>query len=153
MQKLITIIALLFFSAQTMYAQQNNATTKVDGPQITFKEDVHDFGNIKEGVIAEYSFSFTNTGNKPLMITEVRPSCGCTTPEYSKEPIAPGKTGVIKVAYNSQNRPGNFMKSITITTNEQGKAKVLFIKGDVIKAPNSNMMEDPNQSPVRLNNG
>lgn len=159
MKKLFTLIFVLMLGSvsltqaqQNTQAQNNNTTAqKQDGPQITFKEDLHDFGKINEGVVAEYEFKFTNTGSKPLLITDVRPSCGCTTPSYTKEPIAPGQSGVIKVSYNSMNRPGTFTKSITVTTNVEGDAKVLFIKGEV--APSPNMQVDPNQSPVRLNNG
>ena len=155
MKKLMTLIVVLTLGSLSLHAQQNGQQQqpKTGGPQITFKEDLHDFGKIQEGVVAEYEFSFTNTGNQPLVLSDVHPSCGCTTPFFSKDPIAPGKSGVIKVAYNSQNRPGPFTKSITVTSNVDGQAKVLFIKGEVTPAPNGNMMEDPNQSPVRLNNG
>lgn len=138
-------------AATTTTTTSTTAPAKKDGPKMTFAEDLHDFGKINEGVIAEYEFKFTNTGNQPLLITNVRPSCGCTTPSYTKEPIAPGKSGVIKVSYNSVNRPGTFTKSITVTTNVEGDAQVLFIKGEVIPSPN--LQVDPNQSPVRLNNG
>ncbi|RYD82118.1 MAG: DUF1573 domain-containing protein [Sphingobacteriales bacterium] len=147
MKKFFTLVVALLFVSIASYAQTNQ---KKDGPQITFKEEMHDFGKVKEGVVAEYEFKFTNTGNQPLILSDVRASCGCTTPNWSKEPIMAGKTGVIKVAYNSSGRPGAFNKSITITTNIPDETKVLFIKGDV--EPTTDTNQNPNQSPVRLGN-
>jgi hypothetical protein len=158
MKKIITLLlAFTLSAAPAIYAQQATTGSKTsqpkkDGPELTLKEDNHDFGKIQEGVVATYEFKFTNTGTKPLLLTEVRASCGCTTPFYPKEPIMPGQSGVIKVAYNSLNRPGVFNKTITIVDNVEGDVKVLFIKGEVTPNPNSNT-QDPNQSPVRLNNG
>lgn len=116
--------------------------------KIKFDTDSHDFGTINEGVQATYEFTFENVGDEPLVITQVRPSCGCTTPEWSKEPIQPGDEGVIKAIYNSKGRPGRFHKSITVYTNEpESNTKVIFIKGEVKPqgAP-------ADQSPVRVPN-
>jgi hypothetical protein len=148
MKKLLQVIALFILSAPVVSFAQDNK--KTDGPQMVFQEESHDFGAIKEGVIAEYTFKFTNTGTQPLILTDVRPSCGCTTPDWSKEPVGPGKTGVIKVKYNSSGRPGRFNKSITITSNIQNESKVLFISGTV--TPTTENTTDPNQSPVRIGN-
>lgn len=147
MKKVFTLVVAFLLVSVASFAQQSQ---KKDGPQITFVKEMHDFGKIKEGVVAEFEFKFTNTGNQPLILSDVRASCGCTTPQWSKEPIMPGKTGMIKVAYNSLGRPGAFNKSITITTNIPDETKVLFIKGDV--TPNSDSNQNPNQSPVRLGN-
>ncbi len=148
MKKVFTLVVALLLVSVASFAQAQ----KKDGPQISFKEEVHDFGKIKEGVVAEYEFKFTNTGNQPLILSDVRASCGCTAPTWSKEPIMPGKNGMIKVAYNSLGRPGAFNKSITITTNIPDETKVLFIKGDVSPADNGGNQQNPNQSPVRLGN-
>lgn len=150
MKRLTSLIVMLVLS--TGLLAQNTPTAKKDGPQLQFKEDLHDFGKIKEGIIATYDFTFSNTGNQPLLLTDVRPSCGCTTPEWPKEPIQPGKTGTIRVKYNSAGRPGNFSKSITVITNIPDKTPVLFIKGVVEPSTENNNMQDPNQSPVRLGN-
>lgn len=101
---------------------------------IKFEETTHDFGKIKEEVkYASYTFKFTNTGEGDLKLLNVRASCGCTTPSYSKEPIKPGKQGEIKVKYHTTRRPGAFRKSITITINNPDHPNnVIFIKGFVI---------------------
>lgn len=148
MKKTLTTLLLLLVMVAGFSVQAQN---KAAAPKMVFEEDSHDFGQIKEGVVAEYDFKFKNTGDAPLVLKDVRASCGCTTPEWPKEPIAPSKSGIIKAKYNSANRPGAFSKSITITTNIEGEVKVLFIKGEVVRATD-NQMSDPNQSPVRVRN-
>lgn len=96
--KRIALLCLLFSVAMlSIFAQ----------PKISFESVVHDFGTFDEdGGNVSAEFRFSNTGNKPLEITSVRATCGCTVPEYSREPIAPGENGVIKVTYNPKGRPG-----------------------------------------------
>jgi hypothetical protein len=101
--------------------------------ELKFEKETHDFGTVNEGVQAAYEFKFTNTGNAPVVISNVQASCGCTTPDWSKTPVLPGKTGFIKASYNSAGRPGVFNKSITVTSNAATPSKVLFIKGNVEK--------------------
>lgn len=110
-----------------------------NAPKIIFKEETHNFGELSEGPQATYEFKFTNTGKEPLVLSKVQASCGCTTPSWPKEPILPGKDGVIVVTYNTQGRPGAFTKSITVTSNADTPSKVIFIKGEVVK-------EDPAKS-------
>lgn len=102
------------------------------GAEMTFAAKTHDFGTIKEanGPVT-YSFEFTNTGDEPLVIVDVKASCGCTRPEYPKEPIMPGKKGKIKVTFNPTGRPGEFNKEIKIRTNTN-KRPILKITGTVI---------------------
>lgn len=101
-------------------------------PVIEFEKMIHDFGKIKEkDGIASYTFVFTNKGNTPLVINEATSSCGCTTPEWTKAPVAPGKKGTIKVGYNPYGRPGPFDKTISIKSNASVPNVVLHIKGDV----------------------
>ncbi len=101
-------------------------------PKIEFKNMEHDFGNIKEDKgMATTNFEFKNTGNQPLIVNNAKASCGCTTPEWTKEPIAPGKTGSIKVSYNPQNRPGQFTKNVSVYSNAQPSVTSLTIKGNV----------------------
>jgi len=120
----ITFLVIIF-SLNTAYAQPL--------ADIQFEKMDHSFGKIKEdGGPANYNFKFTNTGKVPLVIQDVNASCGCTTPEWSKEPILPGKTGFIKVSYNPNQRPGIFTKSITISANIPKFNRVLTISGDVI---------------------
>lgn len=97
--------------------------------QITFEEEVHDFGVMREGTIASYDFLFTNQGKAPLIILGVSASCGCTTPYYSKDPILPGKTGLITITFNSTNRTGTFSKAIRVKTNSQNQENILIIRG------------------------
>lgn len=101
------------------------------GAVATFETTEHNFGTIKEadGKVA-FNFEVTNTGNTPLIMTDVTTSCGCTARQYTKEPIAPGKKGSVIVTYNPVGRPGPFNKTITVKTN-MGKPVILKIKGDV----------------------
>ncbi|MFT6814334.1 MAG: hypothetical protein ACJAZ3_000220 [Sphingobacteriales bacterium] len=122
---LLTIIASFLVAAFT-FAQEG-------GADFTFEKEVHDFGTVIEGDKAKYEFKFTNTGTEPLVLTAVNASCGCTTPEWTKEPVAAGATGIITVIYNSKNRPGPFNKSITIMSNAKTPRKVIYIKGKVEK--------------------
>jgi hypothetical protein len=113
---------VLLFTVTTLLAQ----------PKIDFKETTHDYGNIQEeNGLAKTSFTFTNTGDQPLIVNNVRASCGCTTPQWTKEPVLPGKTGKIEVAYNPKNRPGPFSKSVNVYSNTQPSVTVLRIKGTV----------------------
>jgi len=133
-------------TAQTAATAPTNASTlTVDN--IKLDNDSHDFGTVSEGPAADHIFMVTNTGKEPLVITKVQPSCGCTTPSWTKEPIAPGKTGEIKASYGTQGRPGTFTKTLTVFSNAGNK--VLTIKGNVEKAPTSSVPE--NSSMIRTN--
>ncbi|MEL6535395.1 MAG: DUF1573 domain-containing protein [Bacteroidota bacterium] len=104
-------------------------------PTIQWEETNHNFGEVIEGDKAVHEFSFTNTGDQPLVISRVQASCGCTTPFWTREPVMPGDKGVIKASYNSQGRPGNFRKSITVTSNAATPTSAVFIQGVVTKRP------------------
>ncbi|MGL5228070.1 MAG: DUF1573 domain-containing protein [Bacteroidales bacterium] len=109
----------------SLMAQQKTAV-------IQFDQVSHDFGKFSEDKKnVTYEFKFKNTGNAPLVISRVTASCGCTTPEWTKEPVAPGKTGYVKATYNPVGRPGAFNKSITVFTNTPEKNVRLTIKGIV----------------------
>ncbi|HLP04900.1 MAG TPA: DUF1573 domain-containing protein [Paludibacter sp.] len=100
---------------------------------ISFDVKSHDFGKINEDDgKATYVFDFKNEGNSPLVVTNVKASCGCTTPSWTKEPIEPGKKGSITVSYNPQGRPGTFSKIITVTSNASEEQVQLSIKGEVL---------------------
>jgi len=99
--------------------------------ELEFEFDSHDFGYIAEGTLASYSFRVRNTGSEPVVITNVQPSCGCTTPEWTKAPLKNGEIGFIKVVYNSSGRPGPFNKSVTVTSNAATPTHNLYIKGNV----------------------
>lgn len=102
-------------------------------PVITFVKTEHDFGKINEadGRVSTV-FEFKNEGMSPLVLSNVRASCGCTTPTWTKEPIEPGQTGSITVTYNPNGRPGRFQKTVTITSNASEPTKRVYIKGEVI---------------------
>ena len=97
-----------------------------------FETDNHDFGNVPEGAMATHEFKFKNTGNQPIVIANVQASCGCTTPDWTKAPVLPGKTGIIKAMYSSAGRPGVFTKTVTVTSNAADPSTVLSIKGAVL---------------------
>lgn len=101
---------------------------------IILKEENYLFGEVPEGPQVTHEFKFSNTGKEPLILSNVHASCGCTTPSWPKEPILPGKESTILVTYNTQGRPGPFTKSITITSNANESNKVIYIKGEVVKA-------------------
>ncbi len=103
---------------------------------LTFKTTDHDFGTVREeGGPISHEFVFTNTGKAAVIINNVKASCGCTTPSWTKEPVAPGEKGTIVAQYNPQNRPGAFRKSITVTSNADPSTSVLYIKGNVTPKP------------------
>ena len=106
--------------------------TSDEQPEITFSEKAYDFGKIIQGEKVNYSFKFKNTGKADLIITNASASCGCTIPEYPKEPIAPGKEGVIKVVYNSEGKSGIQNKTVTIITNTIPNTNELLLSGEVI---------------------
>ena len=123
------------FTAGT-YAQ--DATTQTapnpNGPKMAFDVMEHNFGTIKQGEVATYEFKFKNTGKEPLVISNAVGSCGCTVPEWPKEPIAPGKTGVIKVTFNSAGKQGQIDKTVTLTSNSVDGQVQLHMKGEVVLA-------------------
>lgn len=123
MKKLIAIAIFIFAG----FAVQAQETAKIE-----FKSDVIDYGEIMKGSDGVRVFEFTNTGNVPLVITDVTSSCGCTIPEKPKDPIAPGETGEIKVKYDTQ-RVGPIRKTITVYSNAQEPAKSIKIKGKVLE--------------------
>ena len=99
---------------------------------LTFTQELHDFGTVPEGTMATHEFTFKNTGNQPIIIAGVQASCGCTTPEWTRTPVLPGKQGVVKAMYSSAGRPGIFNKTVTVTSNAAPASTVLTIKGNVV---------------------
>jgi len=97
---------------------------------LTFKEDSYNFGDIEKGKPATHEFSFKNTSDQTILITNVKASCGCTTPSWTKTPIKPGETGNVTATYNAAH-PGAFTKTVTVTTNDTDANKILSIKGKV----------------------
>ena len=115
-------------------ADESGASDAVQVPEFTFEKEVHDFGTIVQGEKVAYSFKFKNTGEGDLIITSAKGSCGCTVPEWPKDPIAPGAEGVIDVVFNSDGKSGQQNKKVTIVANTVPNTKVLAING-VVEVP------------------
>ncbi len=145
MKKIILSLSLSLFVVG--FAQAQNPVTAAPvakksvnkhAPRFQFmdKNDTYDFGKIPEGPVAEHIFEFKNVGKEPLIISNASASCGCTTPEWNKEPILPGKKGKITVRYNTQGRVGPIAKSVYVSSNAalpEGKDRYeLYIKGEVL---------------------
>jgi hypothetical protein len=126
-------------TTKTEEKKDEKSAANPNAPKVIFTEETYDFSEIPEGPQVTHEFKFSNPGKEPLILSNVRASCGCTTPSWPKEPILPGKDAVIVVTYNTQGRPGAFTKSITISSNADTPNKVIFIKGEVVK-------EDPTKS-------
>ncbi len=109
------------------------------GPTTTFdfSEKEYDFGTITSGEKVTHVFKFKNTGKEPLVIQNAKGSCGCTVPEWPREPIAPGKSGEIKVQFDSKNKQGKQTKNVTITANTDPVNTILKVSADVEKDPNA----------------
>jgi hypothetical protein len=148
MKKVILSICIALSVANVAHAQNPVSVTPVakkavnkNAPKLLFtdKNDTYDFGKVPEGPVAEHIFEFKNVGKEPLIISNCNASCGCTTPEWNKEPILPGKKGKITVRYNTQGRVGPIAKSVYVTSNAvlpEGKDRYeLYIKGEVVAAP------------------
>ena len=128
MKKLILTFSLSLF-VFSLFSQSS---------KIVFENSEHDFGEIQEkGGKVSYKFSFKNVGDEPLLILSVKPSCGCTTPNWSKNPIKPGEEGFIIAQYNPRGRPGVFRKSLNVVTNQSIIDKpnniYIYIKGNVLR--------------------
>ena len=110
-------------------AQQVLDTNNV--AKMTFEEPDYDFGEVEEGSIVDHVFTFTNTGNQPLLISNARSTCGCTVPQWPKDPIAPGSSGSISVRFNTDNKAQKQVKPITITANTYPSTNKVYLRGVV----------------------
>jgi hypothetical protein len=132
--KSFLLSSLMFFCFILTGKAQESVIESIDpnAPDMTFENETIDFGTIEYGADGIRMFKFKNTGKSPLLITEVKGQCGCTTlPDgWPKEPIKPGASGTIKVKYDTQ-RPGTFDKKVTITSNAKISSKMVTIKGVV----------------------
>lgn len=144
MKKSILLVAILSVFAFT--SCKDNAADKVNSknvekaesrdatagnfPKMEFANKTHDFGSITQGTPVEHKFQFTNTGKAPLVIVDAKSSCGCTVPEYTKEPIAPGATGELLVKFNGSGK-NQVSKTVTITANTEAGKETIQIKAFV----------------------
>ena len=121
---------ILFFFALVMFA----ATSYGQG-KITFKTEAHDFGKVEEGGPVSFDYVFTNTGNVPVVISNVQPSCGCTTPNWTREPVMPGKTGIVTASFGTAGRTGVNNKTVTVVSNSETPSITLSFKVEVTPKP------------------
>jgi hypothetical protein len=140
MKKVLLSLSLIFATSLVAYSQDKPATDQAKtpenpkAPEITFDKELHDYGTIEQGANGVFEFKFTNTGKEPLIINNCKGSCGCTVPNWPKEPILQGASNVIKVSYDTK-RVGAFSKTVTIMSNAKTANKTISIKGVVNAKP------------------
>ena len=135
MKKLVLAATFIFgvvFFAMSQATVSVESGTPTAMAKFKWEKTTHDFGKIQQGKPVSIEFTFTNQGSSPLVISNVKGSCGCTVTQYTKEPIAPGKAGNVKATYNAA-AMGAFNKSVRVTANVEGGTETLFIKGEVVK--------------------
>lgn len=138
MKKLVVVATLLSISLYScdIRKKDKNAEPEIKN-KVTYTSSVevidslYDFGTVNEGEMVVYNYKFKNTGKQPLVIYEAVASCGCTVPEKPEQPIKPGDIGIIKVKFNSDKRPGETHKTITVSSNATPEFPVLILKGTV----------------------
>lgn len=145
MKKLLILALLAFGQMNGLMAQKN---TKM--AEIKFEETSHDFGEVYvDTPVVKYTFVFTNTGDAPLVLHSATASCGCTVPEYTKQPVKPGEKGQIAVTYNGYGmQPGHFSKTITINSNAKSERVRLYITGDITERPTEEKSDVFNKSRI-----
>ena len=126
MKKLMLIFAVILGFAFTASAQDNEKA------EFKFNEEKHDFGKVPQGTPVTTVFEFTNIGKEPLILTDVKPTCGCTIADYTKTPVKSGEKGIIKITYNAQ-VVAPFNKTIVVTSNAKTPTKYLNIVGEVVQ--------------------
>jgi hypothetical protein len=124
---------LLGFLLFVFFTTHSQSLKESKGAVISWGKSTHDFGDIEEGDKVEHTFRFTNTGNQPLVITNVEVTCGCTTPKgWPRDPIAPGEAGEITVAFNSKGKSGKQNKVVVITSNSIGTTNQIMFTANVL---------------------
>ena len=138
----IVFIVLLFFTAESCKHSESKPVAKGEEssvsngdsqPEITFTTTEHDFGKVTEGEKVGWYFTFRNTGGTDLLITNASASCGCTIPDYDREPVPPGGEGTVKVVFDSSDREGKQIKTVTIESNAKQLITKLVLKATVTK--------------------
>lgn len=131
MNKTLVILIMSLISCTPLFSQ-SDSETNIPSAKINFTEITHDYGAILQNSDGTCEFKFTNEGQSPLVLSNVRSSCGCTVPEWPRDPINKGENGIIEVKYNTR-IVGNFNKSIMVYSNGSKDPVILRIKGSVIK--------------------
>lgn len=129
------VIGMATLSSNAQEVKAAPATDNKNQAEFKFENLEYNYGTIKQGDKVEYTFNFTNTGKEPLIITSAQGSCGCTVPEWPKEPIKKGEAGKIHVTFNSAGKMGLQDKTVTINSNAKTNPVVLHIKGNIEAAP------------------
>jgi len=122
MKKFFSLFVALFVFVAVGYAQKG---------VMKFSQETHDFGKVEQGKPVTHVFEFKNTGTDPIVINDATASCGCTKPNWTREPVMPGKTGTVSATYNAA-AAGPFNKSVTVTSNAESGSVVLYLKGEVV---------------------
>lgn len=118
---------------ENVKATEERLEKSYDSPEIQFDFDTYDFGEVRDGEVVEVDFNFTNTGKSDLIIFDASASCGCTVPEYPQNvKIQPGQKEKLKVRFDTSNKPGKQMKSVTLTTNTNTAKKIIRLSGFVL---------------------
>lgn len=131
-------LSMALVNAQTPSTAPVLQQENKNAPDLKFDVEEYNFGTIKQGEHVTYDFKFSNAGKEPLIITAAQGSCGCTVPQWPKEPVAKGAQGTIHVEFNSTGKMGMQDKTVTITSNSKGGQKVLHLKGNVEAPPAEN---------------
>jgi hypothetical protein len=133
--KRLFLLAIVFALAATGFAQ----TSKATGAAITWDKSTYDFGDIVQGEKVEHTFKFTNTGNQPLIITNIQVTCGCTTPKgWPRDPIAAGAKGEVTIAFNSTGKLGKQNKVVTVMSNAVNTDNQVVFSANVLQKSLSN---------------
>ena len=122
MKKAFSLIVVFLAFATVSFAQKG---------VIKFTKESHDFGKVPQGTPVTYTFEFTNTGTDPVVISQATPSCGCTTPDWTKSAVMPGQKGFVKATYNAASM-GSFNKNVTVVSNAERSSIPLTLTGEVV---------------------
>jgi Protein of unknown function (DUF1573) len=133
MKTIFSLFVALFVFVSVGFAQKG---------VIKFAKDTHDFGKIEQGKPVTHVFEFKNTGTDPVVINDAQASCGCTKPNWTREPIMPGKTGSVSATFNAA-AAGQFTKTVTVTSNAEAGQTVLYLKGEVTAQAPAATAESP----------
>jgi hypothetical protein len=136
MRKPFVLLFLVVFAVTAIAQEAKSTAAKVTGPVLTFEKSTHDFGDIYQGDNVEHVFKFTNTGNEPLIISNIQVTCGCTAPSWPKNPIPPGGKGEIKIGFNSAGKMGRQNKTVTVVSNAVNEDNLIsFVTNILAKNP------------------
>ncbi|GAB2597492.1 DUF1573 domain-containing protein [Spirosoma areae] len=139
MKKIFSLFVALFVFVAVGYAQKG---------VLKFAKETHDFGKVEQGKPVTYVFEFKNTGADPVVINDAQASCGCTKPNWTREAILPGKTGMVSATFNAA-AAGPFNKSVTVTSNAEAGQTILYLKGEVVSQKEAETAAAPATAPAK----